>query len=269
MGSESVLIDIYKGLKEGKSSVPCSQIRDLTKIDLGDKFSLVVAVDSDGGIGPLRGDVIKCPAYILGRFAIRVPLMEILASGSVPIAAFDMLTIPMKGPGEEIVRGVRDELLEAGLDDTFPLSGSTEDNVPANMTGVGTTVIGVVHKSDFRPGSSKSGDEIICIGTPKSGPDDEVRLDDKDIVCQNNIRKILKVEGVHDILPVGSHGIAYEVGEMAKLASLKFELAKNISVNLNKSAGPSTCVLSSCTKSAVKVIKEVISTPVFLIGRMQ
>jgi len=261
------LIEFYKNIKTNSAKTVVTQIRDLTKVSIGQGLYLIVAVDSDGGIGPLEGDVVKCSAYQTGRFAIRVPLLEILASGAIPIAAFDMLTVPMKPYGVEIIDGIRDELAEAGFDDDFPISGSTEDNVPTNQTGIGTTILGFVHKSEFRPGTSQPGDILLCLGIPKSGPEDTITLDDNDIISQQDFYQIRQIKAVHDILPVGSHGILFEAEEMRRLAGLNIEYLDYPVINLKKSAGPATCVLVSCTEDAVTNIKNKIKAPLFFIGK--
>lgn len=266
---KSQLDILYKQLKNGQNRNNADSVRDLTRITLTKEYSLIVAVDSDGGIGPLKGDTIKCDPYQLGRFAMRVPLMEILSSGALPVAAFDMLTIPMKGPGEEIVRGVRDELKLAGLGQDFPLSGSTEDNVPTVMTGIGTTIIGIVHKNDFRPGVAQNGDIVVCVGVPKSAPEDCVLLNDIDIINQNDIIELLKIPEVHDILPVGSRGVLYEAGEMARSAGLNISQYDDIEINIKKSAGPSTCAIISCSQSIKNRIQEIIHVPIYPIGELK
>lgn len=260
---------IYNTFKDLRQDVFIEKVRDLTLIKISDKHSMVIAVDSDGGIGPMEGDVVKISAYMSGRFAIRVPLLEILSSGATPVAAFDMLTMPMNEVGTEILRGVKDELKAAGLGTEFPISGSTEDNVPTNMTGIGTTIVGMIHVDELRPGSSKEGDVIISLGKPKSGPDDKITLDDIEILSQESMYMLINTDGVHDILPVGSHGIAYEVGQMAETAGLSVEYLENIELNIEKSAGPSTCILASCNEKAYDELKLNCLTPVFKIGKLQ
>ena len=63
----------YASARRGRGEFPSRQVRDLTVLDLGNGFSLVVAVDSDGGIGPREHDVVPVTDYVLGRFAMRVP----------------------------------------------------------------------------------------------------------------------------------------------------------------------------------------------------
>jgi hypothetical protein len=245
-----------------------SQVRDLTLIELNDDFFLVTAVDSDGGIGPKPNDLVSVSGYDAGRFATRVPLMEILASGAVPVAAFDALAVEMEPLGREIVRGVRDELISIGLPNNFPLSGSTEDNVPTSETGMGVVIVGIVKKNDFRPGSSMKNDEVFVVGIPKSGPDDKVNLKDSDIADSVSLSRILQVTGIHDILPVGSKGILYEAGELARTADLKFTTNQSTKINLKKSAGPSTCFLVSAVPGTEPLIALTGQKPVHLIGRL-
>lgn len=263
------LDDLYTLLKSRRSDLGrIHSVRDLTRIQLDQHYSLIVAVDSDGGIGPMEADTVYCPAYDLGRLAIRVPLLEILCSGAIPLAAYDMLTMKMEGIGAEIVRGIRDELKLAGYGEDFHLSGSTEDNVPTRMTGVGTTIIGLVRANEFRPGSSQPDDSVVCLGLPKSAPEDRVRTDDPEIIQQTDLEVVLGISGVHDILPVGSHGIGYEAEAMAKDAGLHFIRDVHCPLSFQKSAGPSTCVIASCQNSVVEKLSGIIHAPVTLLGKM-
>ncbi len=266
---EEVLAGRYSLARQRRGGFRSRRVRDLTALELGNGISLVVAVDSDGGIGPRENDVVKVSDYLLGRFAIRVPLMEILCCGALPLAAFDMLTMSMEDGGNEIVRGIRDELAEAGLPEDFPLSGSTEDNVPTTMTGVGTTVLGLVHDNDSRPGTSQADDVVLCAGLPKSGPEDEIRLDDGEIARQSQVRTLLGVDGAHDLLPVGSRGVLYEAEEMGKSAGLRFVESSEAAIDPTKSAGPSTCVLVSAQAQKIESIADAVAVPVAILGRLR
>jgi hypothetical protein len=257
---------LYKTLRAKEpASDRIRNIRDLTKIDIHDGFSLIIAVDSDGGIGPSPADSIQCPPYELGRFAIRVPLLEVLASGAIPMAAYDMLTLPMDEVGKEILRGIRDEIEAAGLGTNFHISGSTEDNVPTTMTGIGTCVIGLVQEQDFRPGKTQTGDFIVCIGLPKSAPEDVVRMNDPEILASKDLLILQGLEGIHDILPVGSHGPGFEMDQMVRSAGLTAERIESL-INLKKSGGPCTCIISSMTEEIFNSLRQYINSPAFQIG---
>ena len=184
------------------------------------------------------------------------------------IAAFDMLTVPMDELGKEIVRGVRDELMEAGLGSDFPLSGSTEDNVPTTMTGIATAIVGLVHGDDFRPGRSRSGDSVFCMGVPRSAPEDEVTLEDGEIMRPELVRAALSLESVQDVLPVGSGGVWYEAREMARSSGLEFEQSPEPTLDGRKSAGPSTCAIVSVRGDGGDLLASAVAVPVVEIGRM-
>lgn len=258
----------YQNVKNGKSFNRHSQIRDLTKIRLTSDYSLIVAVDSDGGIGSRPGDVVACNNFLLGRFAMRVPLMEVIASGSLPLAAFNVLTFPMDNHATEIIRGIRAELMDAGLDKDFPLSGSTEDNVVTRETGIGTMAVGIVNDDDFRPGSSLVNDKIFCVGKPKSAPEDKFSWDDMEIINWSHLNKILKQSNVHDILPVGSKGILYEAQIMAETAQLKFISSNSKELDYNKSAGPSTCIIVSANQDLALKLPNILDVSVICIGQL-
>lgn len=258
----------YRRAQKERVCRPTRQVRDLTLVELGEGFSLVVAVDSDGGIGALAHDVVKVPGYLVGRFALRVPLLELLCCGAAPLAAFDMLTVSMDAYGEEILRGLRDTIREAGLPPDFPLSGSTEENVATSMTGVGTAALGIVREEDFRPGTSSPGDVLLCVGFPKSAPEDEISLEDPEIVRFSDVRMLLGTEGVHDLLPVGSRGIAHEAAELARAAGLQFGATSQPNANLNRSGGPATCLLVSVEERAISTVRGGLKSPVFEVGTL-
>jgi hypothetical protein len=263
------LIEMYNKARENAGIVPypSSQIRDLTVLQLVGDMQMVVAVDSDGAIGEKESDVVKVTGYECGRFGARVPLMEILASGAVPVAAFDALAVEMEPYGRSIIKGVRDELSSIGLPDTFPLSGSTEDNIPTVQTGIGVVIIGIVSKHDFKPGTSMPGDRVLCIGIPKSGPNDHISLEDPDIADSKTVAQLRNIDGVHDILPVGSKGVLYEANELARIAGLTFQKQDSV-IDMVKSAGPSTCFLVSTNETARDILQEKTDKPVNLIGSL-
>ena len=76
MAWASELARVYAAARSGEGGFACEQVRDLTKIALGSGFSLVIAVDSDGGIGSRENDIVRVPEYVLGRFAVRMPIRK-------------------------------------------------------------------------------------------------------------------------------------------------------------------------------------------------
>jgi len=264
------ILKSYSQLKAGTISGGnlVQNVRDLTLINISNDMKLVIACDSDGGIGSKQHDLVQVPERILGRFAVRVPLMEMYAAGAIPTVVVDTLAVEMNPTGQAIISGIREELMLAGLDADKILTGSTEDNVPTVQTGIGVVVIGFVSDKDFKPGTSVLGDMVICVGTPKSAPDDEVDLDDPDISDTNCTRLLGELEYVHDILPVGSKGVIHEQAELARCAGLKLLPVAEPGINIRKSAGPSTCTLASLPEDKLLELRKIIKQPVFIIGSL-
>ena len=225
----------------GKRVTKC---RDLTLVRLAGPFYLVIACDSDGGIGPKPNDTFKAPPFVLGRLATRVPLMEVVASGARPLILVDTLSVEMEPTGRAIIQGVQYEARLAGMTDADMLTGSTEDNVPTTATGMGVTVIGLAEEKGLRPGRARRDDLVVCVGIPKTAPRDTVDPDDPEIADLPAVTALAGRDCVHDILPVGSHGGEYECRQMAAACGMRY-IPIPSEIDMVKSAGPSTCVLIS------------------------
>ena len=103
--------------------------RDLVIIPLEGPQYAVLACDSCGGVGRKAGDVMPADPYFVGKFTVRVALLEVMASGARPVVVADGLCCEMQPTGEEILRGIADEINICGLRDVV-LTGSTEENFP-------------------------------------------------------------------------------------------------------------------------------------------
>ncbi|WP_232699573.1 hypothetical protein [Brevibacillus daliensis] len=242
------------------------KVRDLTLFHINKEQFLVIACDSDGGIGSKQGDVVQVSADTLGRFAVRVPLFEQIACGSSPFLVIDCLSVEMEPTGREIIQGIKNYAAEAGLADELQFTGSTEENVPTIQTGVGITVLGLVPAKSFYPGTTRPGDVIVCAGLPKSGPKHEVRLDDPEILSLQELMWLRSKQGVHDIIPVGSKGIRYELNEMIAYSqdfhSHQIEWITDCPLDLAESAGPSTCALFSVAQDELTSIRSQLTAPI-------
>ncbi|MEW6508051.1 MAG: AIR synthase related protein [Bacteroidota bacterium] len=236
---------------------------------LTDDLWIVVSSDSDGGIGPKKNDTVFSPPYDLGRLGARVPLMEMIASGSIPIMVVDVLAVEMEPTGKEIIKGVKDEAEEAGMNSNAVVTGSTEDNVETVQTGMGVVIIGLVEKNDFRPGKSAKGDIVVSIGIPKSAPEYKVVYNDPVIANTKTVRQLNQLSFVHDILPVGSKGIKHEFYEIGKSAGLRPYYFDVVEIDVTKSGGPSTCCLVSLNKKDLKNLASKIDKPITIIGELR
>lgn len=242
--------------------------RDLTMIEINDRQYLVIACDSDGGIGNKEQDVVKVSEKKIAQFATRVPLFEIISCGAKPFLLIDCLSVELDPMGNKIIAEIKDYVKEIGITEDIQFTGSTEDNVPTIQTGIGVTIIGLVDKENFPIGSSSEGDKIVCVGQPKSAPQHEVKLDDPEIISLADLQKVRENSLVKDILPVGSKGVLYEANQLAESAELSFKMEEDIYIDPIQSAGPSTCVLISIKEEHINTIKETINAPIYLVGTL-
>jgi AIR synthase related protein, N-terminal domain len=264
------LLKKYKKIKENPESdfLNVRSERDLLVTELTEDFWMIVSCDSDGGIGPKEQDTVHCSGYTLGRFAARVPLMEMVACGAIPVLVVDVLAVEMDPTGKEIIEGVRAEAEQAGMKKDMIVTGSTEDNVKTIQTGLGVVVIGIVKKEDFKPGLSELNDVVLCVGYPKSAPEDKIDFSDKEIANLETVRLVSKIDYIHDILPVGSKGIKYEFGQLAVSAGMQAVTNEKLKVDTLKSAGPTTCLLVTLPSEKVFEFVNEIDRPITKIGHL-
>lgn len=220
--------------------------RDVEVVQIDSNYSIVTACDSCGGIGLKHNDVVKVSPYIVGRFTARVALMEVLSINAIPKTISIAISNEPNPTGEEIINGVV-EALKAGDLESVPMAISTEKNIKTSQTALGITVIGICKNKNIRIAKSKSGDFVYCLGIPKVG--NEINgLDDSEIVQINHIMDLLKLKGVCDIVPIGSKGILMEIEMLCKNVNCKFIYEPGEYIDMHKSAGPSTCLIFTCSE---------------------
>lgn len=239
--------------------------RDVEVVTINEKQHMVMACDSCGGVGEKEFDIVKVSPYVVGRFTARVALMEVVSVGASPQMVSVTISNELSPTGEGIISGINDELKFMNIG-KLPMTISTEKNFETKQTGIGITVIGLCEKSDLRIASSRANDLIYCAGLPKVG--NEINgVDDPDVAKIVHIKKLLSKEGIHDIIPIGSKGILKEIEIMAKNIDCEFVCEPNIRIDINKSAGPSTCLIFTCSQdSKFPAIKDV---PLIKIGKIK
>ena len=245
---------------------PTKTNRDLLLFQLPNKQILVVGCDSSGGIGPKPLDKLKVSGYILGKFTSRAALMEVLSVGATPLCVVDALGVEPQPLGAEILQGIRDESKQAGLDPKLAVTGSTEKNIVVEQTGIGVTVIGICSLEQLRIGTSQPDDLVVAVGLPSVA--DEVLPAEKtgNIAETKDVLKLLSLSIIHEVIPVGSTGIAHEVQTIAEGSKLKYSFAQQTEVNVKKSAGPATVILATLRRQDLAELKSQISKPVNVVA---
>lgn len=268
MSDEHTLVSLARSL----ASTPGAQmgglvrrVRDLSVLPLTGDTVLVVACDSLGAIGPKPGDAVAASGVDVGYFTARVPLLEVICAGAMPVLMVDALAVELEPSGRTILDGLRMACAEAGIDPAVALTGSTEENVPTSQTGVGIIVLGVAPLAALRPGTSQPDDGIYLIGIPKSAPGQRVFRDDPEMVTMERVQALLAQPGVHDLLPAGSKGAAWEARQMASSANLIFQPDADVAPDLlRRSGGPATSILVSASAALFPLA----GAPVLRIGTL-
>lgn len=211
-------------------------------------------------------DAVRISAETLGKFTARVALMEVLSVGANPICLTVTLSVERRPTGLEIIRGVKEELGYAGLRRSMPMLDSSEKNFTVKQSGVGVTVMGVTSAGSLRIGLCRSGDELVTIGTPLTGRD-VIRGEREGLISDSrDVRMLLKKPFVHELIPVGSRGIAKEAKTLARDSHRRAKLSENASISLTGSAGPSTVLLCAVRKSHARRLTELTQKPVTIVG---
>lgn len=240
------------------------KFRDITILRLGDKDILTVACDSCGGIGNKENDVIKVDPYVTGYYTAVVSLSETIALGAEPITVVNTFAVEMNDTGRRIMDGINDALDKIGLDKESVVTGSTEENIPVTVTGIGLTVIGKVNTDTWNFPKAEEGNLAVAVGSPKVG--NEVVGDKGEIMTLDILKKIKSLEFIKDVLPVGSKGIAYEASEMARTGNLEFKVYEDVCVDVNKSGGPATCAVLAMDIGYLDELKQMVDIPVNIVG---
>jgi selenophosphate synthetase-related protein len=246
--------------------LPIKTNRDLLLFQLPNDQLLVVACDSSGGIGPKPLDKLKVSGHILGKFTARAVLMEVLAAGATPICVVDALGVEAKPTGTEILEGIREEAELAGLDPQLAVTGSTEKNMVVEQTGIGVTVIGTCKKAELSIGGSQPGDIVAAIGLPSVGSEVLTAEKEGKIAETTDLLKLRKLVFIHEIIPVGSTGVLHELQTLAEGARLNYEIVNQTVVDLRKSAGPSTVLLTTLKKADLNSLQQAITKPLTIIA---
>lgn len=237
--------------------------RDLTFIDINEDEYLVISCDSCAGVGNKELDEIKAPLGIVSYFATRVVLMEMMSVKAKPIAIIDNLGISMDDGGKTIINGIKRFLSENNL--YVSINGSTEENFKTIQTFLGLTAIGIIKKEELNH-SIRSGSLVLAIGLPKSGNEIDINSDEE-IIEFYEFRKLLDLNYITFIIPVGSKGIKYECSIIEKITDMSINY-NDVKVDVYKSAGPSTCVITTIPEDCIDELKRNISCPIKILGKI-
>jgi hypothetical protein len=264
--AQHLLDQFYAAVRRRENLQPfIKRVRDLVLLNVSEDYVFVIACDSNASIGQKEHDFHKRDFKEVGRCASKVPLMEVLAVGAYPFIVVDNLCVEMEPSGRFILDGIRFEVERLGLNPDLVITGSAEKNMLTTQTGLGVTVIGLAKRDELKIGISQPGDLVVCVGFPKSAPTKPFSEGEPDIMDPPSTRKLREYGFVHEIIPVGSRGVRYEMGVLAEESGCNFVEVESI-VDMTHSAGPSTCVLVTIPKQFLDRLKEQMTHPVNIVG---
>jgi len=241
---------------------------DVSILKVPTGHAIVAGSTSSGAIGPKIMDKVKIEGRVLGRFLARVALMDVIATGAFPLLLSITLGVEKEPTGNEILEGIRREARSIGLDPNQVIMENTEDNFETIQTGAGLTVVGFANEDELRLGKTIPDDLVVAVGKPKVG--DEVILAEAkgEIADLKNVTQLSQRKYVHDIVPVGTLGIADEAMMMAHGVGRQLKLAEVKGLDLNKSAGPATVVLVTISKEKLDDLISLVGKPISVVGEI-
>ncbi len=242
-------------------------LRDLRLFKLDRKRILVISCDSAGGVGPKPFDHVKVSGSVVGKFTARVALMEALSVGALPFCVTVVLSVEPRPTGAQILNGIRNELRHASLTPPITLQ-SSEKNFTVKQTGLGITVLSIASPQSLRIKTCKRSDAVMAIGTPHVGKEVVPGERNRNVSDTRDVRRLLKIPFVHDIIPVGSQGILREAQILAKDSGLKLSLNSEPSLDIQKSAGPATVTLCAIPNSKSEMLKTAMGKHVSAVGTL-
>lgn len=241
---------------------------DVSILKIPTGHAIVVGSTSSGAIGSKSMDKVKVEGKVLGKFLARVGLIDVAATGAFPIMLSATLGVEKEPTGREILEGIRREAAVLGLELNQVLMENTEENFETVQTGVGLTVVGFANENELRVGKSMPGDLLVAVGKPKVGNEVISSEAKGEIADLKSVIWLSQKKYVHDIVSVGTFGIAYEARMMAQAVGRQLKLAEKISVDMEKSAGPATVALVTMNPEKFEELASVVLKPTTIIGEI-
>jgi selenophosphate synthetase-related protein len=241
---------------------------DVSVMKMPTGHAIVVGSSSSGGIGPKPMDKIKSSGKIVGKFLARVASMDVAATGAFPISVSVTLGVEKEPTGNQIIEGIQKEIKGLGLEPNQVLKENTEENFETIQTGAGITVVGLANEDELRLAKTAPGDLVVAIGEPKLG-DEVIPAEARgEIANLKDVTALARKKFVHDIVPVGSFGISHEAKMLAYSIGRQLKIDENTKLDLNKSAGPATVVLTTLNKENLGELQFFIQKPINVIGEI-
>ncbi len=254
-----------RSMKIAPDEISISKWGDLVIMKLKNGQVLVLANTSSGGIGPKREDQIKIDGTLLGRLMARTVLIKILAVGAQPIVLIVNLSVEFFPTGSQIFQGIREESHKISTLEI--LEGHTEENIETSQTGMCITALGLCMEKELKIGKSLQNDLIVAIGEPRVR-EEVLNAGTGSIVGVEDVQKLSMKEFIHEIIPVGHDGIMGSLEMMRNKSGYKCRIEQRRTIDIEKSAGPSTVVLVTLEEDKLETLKNMVKRDIQVVGRI-
>lgn len=211
-------------------------MRDITRLSLKADEEWLIASDISSGIGLQEHDVLAVPYAMVGAFATRVAMLEILCAKGTVKAIQYLIGGDYDTVVTSVVQGIQGELDTLGID--VPINGSHESNMKVSTTSVGITALGVGAPEVLGKGEPYA---VYVLGKPLVG--NEVLEQPEWIVTYDEVRRVLGHPSTSRVVPVGSRGIRQELTVVGYLEGASIESIEMTDEELDHSGGPATAVV--------------------------
>lgn len=211
-------------------------MRDITRLPLNKDEEWLIASDISSGIGLQEHDVLAVPYAMVGAFAARVAMLEILCARGTVKAIQYLIGGDYDTVVTSVVQGIQDELDTLGI--TVPINGSHESNMKVRTTSVGITALGIGKSEMLGTGDPYA---VYVLGKPLVG--NEVLEQPEWIVTYDEVKRALAHPSTSHVVPIGSRGIRQELTVLHYLEGAPIESIELIDEELDHSGGPATAVV--------------------------
>jgi len=250
------------------SQITYTRRGDVAILKIPTGHAIIVGSTSSGAVGDKTLDKVKVKPRTLGKFLARVALMDVTATGAYPLLLSVTLGVEKEPTGREILEGIKTEATFIGLEPNQVIMENTEENFETLQTGAGLTVIGFANEEELQLGKTVPGDLLVAVGKPKVGDEVLPAQAKGEIADLKNVTFLSQKKYVHDIVPVGTFGIAYEARMMAYAVGRQLKFAEETPLDLNKSGGPATVVLVTIDPTKLEELKLMLHKPLAVIGEI-
>lgn len=211
-------------------------MRDITRLSLNEDEEWMIASDISSGIGLQEHDVLAVPYAMVGAFAARVAMLEILCARGTVKAIQYLIGGDYDTVVTSVVQGIQEELDTLGI--TVPINGSHESNMKVSTTSVGITALGIGEPEMLGTGEPYA---VYVLGKPLVGH--EVLEQPEWIVTYDEVKRAIAHPSTSRVVPIGSRGIRQELTVLSYLEGASMESIELTDEELDHSGGPATAVV--------------------------